>query len=173
MANSKRKVTSDTLSNYAYVFAGYLHAGICLTKLSSADYFQNLLFQKNFHTIIVSKSLDLDILNNPGVTNSVPTAILGNPGVIHSVPTAPRRDQFRTHCSGYGMDHAWVTEDEILIRSGIFRPCLGPNCLHRVSAEDNGRQRGNNNHAPGDSMCGSRGWGKQGGPNLPWKITKL
>ena len=28
----------------------------------------------------------------------------GNPGVAHSVPTA-------FECSGYGMGHAWVTED--------------------------------------------------------------
>ena len=32
--------------------------------------------------------------------------ILGNPGVTHSVPTA-----FINECSGYGMDHTWVTED--------------------------------------------------------------
>ena len=43
------------------------------------------------------------ILGNPGVTHSVPTAY---PGVTHSVPTA-------LHCSGYGMGHAWVTEDEL------------------------------------------------------------
>ena len=30
--------------------------------------------------------------------------ILGNPGVTHSVPT---------ECSGYGMGHTWVTEDDI------------------------------------------------------------
>ena len=30
-------------------------------------------------------------------------AILGNPGVTHCVPTA---------CSGYGMGHAWVTEND-------------------------------------------------------------
>ena len=33
--------------------------------------------------------------------------ILGNPGVIHSVPIAFITDE----CSGYGMDHALVTED--------------------------------------------------------------
>ena len=34
--------------------------------------------------------------------------IFGNPGMIHSLPTA-----FIDECSGYGMDHAWVTEDEM------------------------------------------------------------
>ena len=31
--------------------------------------------------------------------------ILGSPGVTHSVPSA-------FECSGYGMGHAWVTEDD-------------------------------------------------------------
>ena len=39
-----------------------------------------------------------------GMTHSLPTA---NPGVIHSLPTAFINDE----CSGYGMDHACVTED--------------------------------------------------------------
>ena len=38
---------------------------------------------------------------------SMATNILGNPGVTHSVPTAFIIDE----CSGYGMGHAWVTED--------------------------------------------------------------
>ena len=32
--------------------------------------------------------------------------ILGNPGMTHSVPTA-----FITKCSGFGIGHAWFTED--------------------------------------------------------------
>ena len=36
------------------------------------------------------------------------TYILGNPDVTHSVPTA-----FIDEYSGYGMDHAWVTQDNI------------------------------------------------------------
>ena len=35
-------------------------------------------------------------------------AILGNTGVTHSLPTA------LYSCSGYGMCHAWVIEDEYL-----------------------------------------------------------
>ena len=34
--------------------------------------------------------------------------ILGSPGVTHSVPTA-----LNIECSGYGMGHAWATEDGI------------------------------------------------------------
>ena len=32
---------------------------------------------------------------------------LGNPGVTHFVPTT-----FIDECSGYGMGHAWVTDDD-------------------------------------------------------------
>ena len=32
--------------------------------------------------------------------------ILGNPDVTHSLPTA-------FECSGYGMSHAWVKEDDM------------------------------------------------------------
>ena len=41
--------------------------------------------------------------------------ILGKPGVTHSVPTA-----FINECSGYGMGHAWVTEDDHLTERNIF-----------------------------------------------------
>ena len=34
--------------------------------------------------------------------------ILDNPGVTHSVPTA-----FIDECSGYGMGHTWVTKDGV------------------------------------------------------------
>ena len=123
-------------------------------KIVICRFFFNSFSKTSFiNTIIVSKSLDLDILGNRSVIHSVPTGLptaVGTEWITHGI------------CSGYGMDHTWVTEDEILIRSSIFRPGLGPNCLHRVSAEDNGRQRGNNNLAPGESMRGSRGWRRQG-----------
>ena len=35
--------------------------------------------------------------------------ILGNPGVMHSVPTA-----FGDECSGYVIDHPWISEDGLL-----------------------------------------------------------
>ena len=39
--------------------------------------------------------------------------ILGNLGMTHSVPAAFVMNAVGTdECSGYGMDHAWVTDDE-------------------------------------------------------------
>ena len=42
------------------------------------------------------------ILGNPGVTHSVPTAFINAVGTEWVTPGL---------CSGYGMGHAWVTED--------------------------------------------------------------
>ena len=54
--------------------------------------------------VLIGKLFSLFLIQN------ICCGILGNPGVTHSVPTAFITDE----CSGYGMGHTWVTEDDVV-----------------------------------------------------------
>ena len=65
----------------------------------------------NSHADIYKGARGLFILSESS-SLSILFVILDNPGVIQSLPTV-----FITRggeCSGYGMDHAWVIEDDFL-----------------------------------------------------------
>ena len=66
---------------------------------------------KNSHAEVYKGARGISILSESS-SLSILFVMLGNPGVIHSVPTAfiTRGDK----CSGYGLDRAWVIEDDFL-----------------------------------------------------------